>query len=152
MASIKLRHILISLFLLSIAFTSCKNEKEYKATFLIDNEEINISESYFYVNQRGTVFYYISDDSLRNQILKNGIINEIKFSFTDSIRTAKPFLDSMSSHKLPESSFFFLVNKDTKKAMIDTVEHKTTIIIISSKTDINNLIGKGILKAIKIRT
>ncbi|PZR20222.1 MAG: hypothetical protein DI539_11460 [Flavobacterium psychrophilum] len=148
-----LRKIKVAFIFFGFVFISisCKQNESYGVTIVTDKNEIDISESYFYENERGTVFYYIPSENKRKEVFENNNVKEIRFHLNDGTRSAKPILVSMFSRELPKSDFMFLVKRDTKKIVIDTLQKKAVMVIISNKTDINNLINNHELKAEKIK-
>lgn len=141
----------ITFAILSFLLLNCSSADEYQSVFSTESGDVTVKKSAFYLNSRGTLFYFIADEVDRKKIIESGKIQQIKFKIGDNILIAKPIKVSFSRN-IPDSDFMFLVKNRTNKLVVDTIDNKPMIVIIPNKVhDYNSLISQGVLKVSRLK-
>ncbi len=141
---------LLLLFLFFLLCMSCSKKESCKAVFFTQNKSIDVNSGDFYVTDKGSLYYYIGDKTLRDEIYNQEKIDSIKFEVYNNEYLAMP-VSLTFSKVIHNSDFVFTINNKTGKIVLDTYNEKQMFTLASEKTNIENLIKSGVIKPILIK-
>lgn len=142
---------LVPIFFFLLICISCSNEdSSYKATFFSKNKSFFVEDGSFYITDNGSLYYYIEDKTLIDEICNQETIDSIKFEIDSKKYLAMP-INLTFSRVRHNSDFIFPVNNKTHKIVLDTYGEKSMFTLASEKTNIDDLIKSKILKPILIK-
>jgi len=140
---------LVVLGLLTLC-AGCQQKGMYKVSFYSSDGEKLVEDGDFYITKNESPYFYINDNPSRKKIFES-IIDSIEFTIGEKQYIAKPVRLMFSDRNPYPSDFLFSVDNTSKKIVHETIENKEMFTLASKKTDITSLIGKGNLKAKKLK-
>jgi len=134
-------YLVLSLLFLIVGCKEKDNNK-YEIVFYTNTTKFTFFSN-FYINERNDVFLFI-DNNIKNKIEKENI-KKIEIKTNSENYIALP-INLFYSRERPLSNFVYTIDNKTKKIIIESIDNKSYIIIISEKTFIEDLVKSGIIK------